>query len=182
MKLFNWLQDPESTIDGDESGEPPLSPELKARLRELEDTPVTEVMIPRALVTALDADVQLRRVRRLKSSKAAYFAVYKGDLDHVLGWISKPQVLDLLHLPSEEIRLSEHVRPVGEISEDTSVARLADAFLKSKSPFLVVKNSLGTTTGVVPLTEFVELVFGFEIGAADAGTGHEVTLLRGYEL
>jgi CBS domain containing-hemolysin-like protein len=166
MKMFSWLQNPK--VDNpDEAQDPSLSPGLQARLTELEKMPVTEAMIPRAVVKALDADVQLRRVRRLKSAKTLYFPVYKGDLDHILGWISKQKVLELMNEPTEEMSLTQHLRPVGEINDAASVADLADTFLKSESPFIVVKNAQGGTAGVVPLSEFIELLFGFELVPAE---------------
>ena len=133
---------------------------------------------------ALDVDVQLRRVKRLKSSKTVYFPVYKGDLDHILGWISKQKVLELLNEPTEEFQLTDFLRSVGEISETSSVAELADVFLKSASPFLVVKNSQGATTGIIHLAEFIELVFGFELGAPMHGSPNDLSAppLRSHEI
>jgi CBS domain containing-hemolysin-like protein len=133
---------------------------------------------------ALDVDVQLRRVRRLKSSKVVYFPVYKGDLDHILGWVSKQKVIELLADPNEDFQLTNFLRPVGEVSDTASVAELADVFLKSASPFLVVKNSQGATAGIVPLAEFIELVFGFEIGAPmqSSSADFSAPLLRGHEI
>ncbi len=166
MKLFSWLNDEnpsENKTNEDSEAEPSLSPVLEARLSELTKMKVTDIMIPRALVTALDADVQLRRVRRLKSAKVAHLPVYKGDLDHILGWVSKVKVLELLAENSEENSLAHFVRPVGTVFEDATVSELADIFLKAASPFLVVKNGHGATIGIVPLAEFVELIFGFEL-------------------
>lgn len=186
MKLFDWIQDLTSQTNATENSpeDHPISPVLRARLAELEKLSVKEVMIPRSVVMALDSDVQLRRVRRLKSSKVVYFPVYKGDLDHILGWISKQKVLELLNEPNEDFQLTQFLRPVGEVSEDASVAELADAFLKSASPFLVVKNSQGATVGMVPLSEFIELVFGFEIGAISHAAANDLAapLLRSHEI
>ncbi len=183
MKLFSWLQDGSQTESSEES-EPPLSPILQSRLEELEKMPAREVMVPRALVTALDVDVQLKRVRRLKSSKLAYFPVYKGDLDHILGWVSKRKVLELLNENSEDNQLTSHIRPVGSISETANVSELADIFLKAASPFLVVKNAHGSTTGIILLSEFVELIFGFELSTPQPVAGSEglSSHLSGYEL
>lgn len=181
MKLLSWLQEPQVSVEGDENGEPPLAPLLRNRLEELKATPLKEVMIPRALVTALDADVQLRRVRRLKSAKVSYFPVYKGDLDQILGWVAKPQVVELLNEPNEEINLADHVKPVGDIKETASVADLADVFLQSKSPLVIVKNEAGATVGIVSLADFLEAVFGFELGAGAHTGGGDVTL-RSYEI
>jgi putative hemolysin len=167
MKLFSWLNDEappqNNTKEESSDDEPSLSPVLQARLAELETVNVTNIMIPRSVVQALDADVQLRRVRRLKSAKVAHFPVYKGDLDHILGWISKAKVLEILTEPSDEPKLEKHVRPVGQVLEEATVSDLADIFLKAASPFLVVKNAQGMTTGIVMLADFVELIFGFEL-------------------
>lgn len=186
MKLFDWIHDLNSPDQEADDPEPPrpFAPILQARLQELKQIPVTDLMVPRAVMMALDADVQLRRVRRLKSSKGVYFPVYKGDLDHILGWISKQKVLELLNEPAEELQMAQHLRPVGEINETATVDLVADAFLKSSSPFLVVKNAQGHTVGIVPLSEFVELLFGFEMDAPSATPTAEVTapLLRPHEI
>ena len=186
MKLFDWIQDlntPETSADELEAPRP-LAPVFQSRLEELKKIPVTDLMVPRSVVMALDVDVQLRRVRRLKSSKGVYFPVYKGDLDHILGWISKQKVLELLNEPAEEVQMTQYLRPVGEINETATVDQIADAFLRSSSPMLVVKNSQGNTVGIIPLSEFVELVFGFEMDAPSASTTVDVTapLLRSHEI
>jgi CBS domain containing-hemolysin-like protein len=185
MKLFDWIQDLTSQTPSEANTEDhPVAPILKARLAELEKLSVREVMIPRSVIMALDADVQLRRVRRLKSSKTVYFPVYKGDLDHILGWISKQKVMELLNEPTEDFQLVNFLRPLGEVSDTASVAELADIFLKSASPFLVVKNSQGSTVGIVPLAEFIELVFGFEIDSPATTPSTEISgpPLRSHEI
>ncbi len=186
MKLFSWLNDSKTAnLDtGEDSAEPEpsISPILESRLGELEKIKVTDVMIPRALIHALDVDVQLRRARRLKSAKVAFFPVYKGDLDQILGWVSKQKVLELLQENSEENQLTHYVRPVGQVKEDATAADLADIFLKSASPFLVVKNDAGTTTGIMPLSEFVEMIFGFELSPQQIPMPAETTRLSDNEL
>lgn len=181
MSLLSWLQNSKSD-NPEESLE--LAPALQARLAEFTEVPVKNVMTPRPLVVALDADVQLRRVRRLKSSRVSYFPVYRGDLDHVLGWVTKSKVLELLNEPAEDVKLEDHVKPVGFIDENAPAVKLADAFLKSGSPFLIVRNAQGATTGIIPLSEFVELIFGFEleVSAVTAPSENAAPLLRSYEL
>lgn len=180
MKLFNWLE--ATALVSNNTQDPSQAPALRKRLHEMGNILVRNAMIPRPLVTALDADIQLRRVKRLKSTKVAYFPVYRGDLDQILGWISRPRVLELLGVPSEEIDLSEHVKPVGTVSETATLAELPDAFLHSGSPFLVVKNEQGATTGIFTLTELIEQIFGFELEAPSPTAGTDISLLRGYEL
>lgn len=151
--------------------------ELSKRLDELNKHTLNEIMTPRSIIVALDADVQLKRVRRLKSSKVSYFPVYERDLDDILGWIPKHKVVELLELPPEAVNMRQYLRPVGIIPENAQVSELAEHFLRSRSPFLVVRNSYRQTVGIVQLTEFVELLFGFDLGDAESVT-HDSHLLN----
>jgi len=186
MKLFTWLQDSDLQTESphQEESEPPLSPALKQRLGELRSISVREIMIPRALITGLDVDVQLRRVRRLKSSKANYFPVYRGDLDHILGWIPKSKVIELLNENSEDARLEDFVRTVPIVLETQPVSNLVDLFLSTSSPFVIVRNEQGATTGILPLSELIELIFGFEMSPSLRQAGGEPATPPGgsYEL
>lgn len=162
MKLLNWLNDVD-TPEFLEQNNGQLSPVLKARLEELSHVPVTKVMVPRPLITGLDADVQLRRVKRLKSSKVRYFPVYKGDLDQILGWIEKSKVIELLNDGRDDSKLENHLQPIPRIPETATVNMLADVFLQGKSPIAVVVNEARQTVGMMSLINFVELLFGFEL-------------------
>lgn len=163
MKLLSWLNDPSDPqfLETPEQGTP--APALRERLEELKRMPVTKLMIPRPLIAALDADVQLRRVKRLKSSKVRYFPVYRGDLDHVLGWVEKSKILEILNEGREEARLEFHVQPLAKIKESAPVADLADVFLKGKTPMVLVVGPQGQTVGLVTLRDFIEQLFGFDM-------------------
>jgi putative hemolysin len=135
------------------------SSELTKRLAELDHHSLTEIMTPRSIINALDIDVQLNRVRRLSNAKEAYFPVYKGDLNNIVGWVSKLQAIELLESPIDGVSLHRYVRPIGKISATTSISELAEYFLKTRSPFLVVTDAVGGTLGVINLTDFIELLF-----------------------
>lgn len=169
MKLLSWLNDhnePEIL----ENAKPSQWESLRQRLEELSHIPVTKVMVPRPLIQGLDADIQLRRVKRLKSSKVRFFPVYKGDLDRILGWIEKDRVVEILNEGRDEARLENHLQPVPRVRDTSKVSDLADIFLKNKSPMAVVTDALGKTAGLILITDFLELLFGFEMysGAASA--------------
>ena len=180
MKLLNWLTD-EDSLNSETPQDPELTPALKARLKELRKTPVTEIMVPRALIVALDLDVQLRRVRRLKSTKVAHFPVYKGDLDHILGWVSKDKVLELIHETRDEAPLLDYLRPVGQVADTATVSDLPDMFLRTQSPFLVVANGQGQTVGLVQLSDLVEAIFGFDVAAQSPSADSPSPVLKAYE-
>lgn len=178
MGILTWLQDlKQSTLETEES-EPPQGQDLKAQLEQLGHVSMDKMMVPRALVTALDVDVQLRRFRRLKSSKVNYFPVYKGDLDNILGWISKERLLQLRER-GEDIQVIQHVQPVPSVQETSSAPELAETFLASGAPLVVVKNSLGGTAGIVWRAEFLELLSGVSADraptlAATTEPNHEI--------
>jgi len=181
MKLLNWLNEPNSA-DFVESSEKEPAPILRQRLEELSTVPVTKVMVPRPLITALDADVQLRRVKRLKSSKVRYFPVYKGDLDQVLGWIEKTKVIEIMNEGREDAHLENHLQPVAKVSENSMVNGLADVFLKAKSPIAFVTNESGQTVGMITLPDFVELLFGFDVEGSNLNAASESTAPKSYEI
>jgi CBS domain containing-hemolysin-like protein len=163
MKLLNWLNDVD-TPEIVEEQQGSLNPVLRQKLEELSHVPVTKVMIPRPLIQGLDADIQLRRVKRLKSSKIRYFPVYKGDLDRILGWIEKSKVVELLNNDGrDDTKLENHLQSIAKIPDTATVNMLADVFLHSKSPIIVVTNEAGQTVGLMTLVYFVELLFGFEL-------------------
>lgn len=170
MKLLNWLADQNSPNSFVENSELEVAPLLRKKLEELLAISVIEIMIPRPLITALDADVQLRRVKRLKSSKVNYFPVYKGDLDRVLGWIEKSKVIELLNDPKEDQKIENFVQSIPTLSEAAKVPELADLFIQSQSPFVIVVNAQNQTVGLVTLEEFVARVFGFDLRPPSAST------------
>jgi CBS domain containing-hemolysin-like protein len=162
VKLLNWLADQNSPTFI-ENPDHEIAPLLRKRLEELSAISVIEIMVPRPLINALDADVQLRRVRRLKSAKVSHFPVFKGDLDKILGWVEKSKVIALLTDAREDQKLEDFVQPIPRISELAKVPELTDLFIQTPTPFVVVTNSQGVTVGLVTLEEFVAKVFGFDV-------------------
>ncbi len=163
MKLLNWLADQNSPSTFIEISERDTAPLLRKRMEELMGISVIEIMVPRPLITALDADVQLRRVRRLKSAKVSHFPVFKGDLDRILGWIEKAKVIELLNDVREDQKIENYVQPIPQINESAKVPELADLFIQAQSPFVTVTNGQGQTVGLVTLEEFVAKVFGIDL-------------------
>jgi CBS domain containing-hemolysin-like protein len=198
MKFLSWIQAVPDYLATDRIGdknseddEPPsrsVAPRLHSRLSELDQVSVKDIMTPRALILALDVDVQLTRVRRLKTAKTPFFPVYRGDLDHLMGWVATASLQELMGRPSDEIQLTEYLRPLGVVPESASGADLADAFLASKSPLVAVKSHSSKTLGMVSLSTYTEIIFGLEAGpghsAATSSQAFEppILQLRPYEL
>jgi CBS domain containing-hemolysin-like protein len=145
--------------------------------------PVTKIMVPRPLIQGLDADIQLRRVKRLKSSKVRIFPVYKGDLDRILGWIEKGKVLEILNEGREDARIENHLQPAPRIPDSAKVSDLADIFLKHKSPIAVVTDAFGKTAGLILITDFLKEFFGFDMySTMNAPVETPAPLPKSYEI
>ncbi|MGE4131475.1 MAG: hypothetical protein AB7F86_07535 [Bdellovibrionales bacterium] len=170
IKLLNWINDLEAIKEESDEPEPEPGPMLRQKLEELGHLPVTELMVPRPLIHALDADVQLKRIRRLKTAKEQFFPVYKGDLDQILGWVAKTKVVELLNQSAEENALAKQAQPIPEVSDQAVVSDLTDVFIESHSPMIVVKNQEDQTVGLVTLPDFIERLFGVELDS-DMRTG-----------
>jgi CBS domain containing-hemolysin-like protein len=144
------------------------------RLSELETVRAKDIMTPRALVKALDVDVEIPRIHLSKTGHTNYLPVYKGDLDHVAGWIGREKLNDLFH-SGYPGNLTDHYLPARSINEDLSLDKVFFKFVQTSAPLMVVQNTLGTTVGILYLSEVLKVFFGFEIDSESQVTSGSAT-------
>lgn len=137
---------------------------LLEKLEELEGVRVTDIMTPRALIEGLDIDLRTERMGQLLEDKPAHLLVYRGDLDHVIGWIS----LRELEKKIDEGEISEDdCHDIGRVSENLSLKELFLRFVAISHPLLLVIDQHGRTSGIVTLKSLLDIFFGFKIQADD---------------
>ncbi len=135
--------------------------DLIERLSDLKRINAREIMTPRALVEAVDADVEIQRLS-FPNSSHPYFPVYQGDLDHILGWIGHETLKHLIHNGHSGNLRTEYV-PADVIPEDFPLDLAFLKFVQSSVPLFVVQNSAGHTTGVLYLSDVLEVFFGLDM-------------------
>lgn len=137
---------------------------LLEKLEELEGLHVTDIMTPRALIEGLDIDLRTERMGQLLENKPAHLLVYRGDLDHVIGWIS---LKELERKISEGGISEDDCHDIGRVSENLTLKELFLRFVVISHPLLLVIDQQGRTSGIVTLKSLLDAFFGFKIQADD---------------
>lgn len=138
---------------------------LMEKLEELEGLYVTDIMAPRSLIEGLDIDLKMDRIGQLLENKPAHLLVYKGDLDHVIGWISRHELEKKIE--AGEALQEDDCHDIGRISQTLSLKELFLRFVTVSHPLFLVMNSKGQTSGIVSLKSLLDVFFGFKIQADD---------------
>lgn len=147
----------QSSIDSAPNGDE-VDDEVKIFQNALDfpDTKVRDCMIPRTEINAVDMDdcdaTQL--MQKFIESGNSKIVVYKGDIDHVVGYIHS----------SEMFRKPKHwqdsIRKMPFVPETMAAQKLMRIFLQQKKSLGVVVDEFGGTSGLVSLEDIVEEIFG----------------------
>jgi CBS domain containing-hemolysin-like protein len=160
-KSLPFLKDPEEPSPRASS----LSYEpLLERLDDLEGLYVRDIMTPRTVIEGLDVDLRTEKIAPLLENKPAHLLVYRGDLDHVLGWMSLKEVQH--QIASGDLD-EDAVHDIGKVSENLSLKELFLRFVTVSHPLFLVINQEGRTAGIVTLKNLLDVFFGFKIQADD---------------
>ncbi len=143
----------DSTPKGDEVGD-----EVKIFQNALDfpDTKVRDCMIPRTEINAVDMDDcnAEELMQKFIESGNSKIVVYKGDIDHIVGYIHS----------SEMFRKPKHwqdaIRKMPFVPETMAAQKLMRIFLQQKKSLGVVVDEFGGTSGLVSLEDIVEEIFG----------------------
>ncbi len=130
--------------------------ERLARLFELEERSVKEIMTPRTDLVAFDIQENREELTRvLQRYHYTYMPVYQDNLDNILGVISTQE---LMLNPEKSIR--QLLKPPYYIPETKRIDELLFEMKKNKIYFALCVDEYGGTAGLVTLEDILEEVFG----------------------
>jgi CBS domain containing-hemolysin-like protein len=127
---------------------------LTERLKDLKNQTAKDLMVPRTLAPALDVDLQLSKVHRIKNPKFSYLAVYRGDLDNILGWVDREQIEGLI---GSDDTIQAHLHTIRTVREDEPLDEVFQKFVETSSPLFVVKSGQGLTSGILYLADILKM-------------------------
>lgn len=133
-------------------------------LLELQAVRVSDVMTPRTILLALPGATSVGQV--LDDGVELSFTripVFGRDIDDVLGYVLRHEVLERAAAGQRELPLSELVRPLPELPRGASVATALERFIAEKEHICLVVDEFGGTVGVVTLEDALETLLGREI-------------------
>jgi CBS domain containing-hemolysin-like protein len=153
------------------------SGELLRELFEFGALTAGESMTPRVRVVGIPVGATPDDIRRIiSSSRESRYAVYDGDLDHVVGMVHAKDLLRRL-LANEPVRPAD-ARPMPVVPETAPLDDVLTTMQRAKAHLAIVIDEHGGTAGLISLEDLFEEVVGdiAEGGTEQAGP---VTLVDG---
>jgi CBS domain containing-hemolysin-like protein len=127
---------------------------------EIRDQAVSELMVPRADIVAVDADTERDPLLRLLASKThSRLPVYRETLDDVIGIIHIKDVLAAI-ADDRDFTLPDLVRPVSFIAPSMRVLDLLLEMRKTRQHMALVVDEFGGIDGLITIEDLVEGIVG----------------------
>lgn len=146
----------QSSIDNadDEEIEPEM--ELFQNVLDFSDTKVRDCMIPRTELQAVNIDDCTLDGLKQKFIETGHskLIVYKGDIDHVVGYIHSSEMF------RDADNWRERIITMPFVPESMAAQKLMQLFMQQKKSLGVVVDEFGGTGGIVALEDIVEEIFG----------------------
>jgi putative hemolysin len=128
---------------------------------EFGDTVVSEVMIPRPDMVAIEARATVNDA--MEVVMAAGFSripVYEQGIDDILGLLYTKDLMRAVRDQRAEVQVRELVRTANFVPETKRVAELLPEMQKQKSHMAIVVDEHGGTAGLVTLEDLIEELVG----------------------
>lgn len=146
----------QSSIDNADDNDVEEEVKIFQNALEFPDTKVRDCMVPRTEINAVDIDdcSTEELLQKFVESGNSKIIVYKGDIDHILGYIHSSEMFH----DSDHWR--DHIRQMPFAPETMAAQKLMQIFMQQKKSLGVVVDEFGGTSGIVSLEDIVEEIFG----------------------
>ncbi|ENU29834.1 CNNM domain-containing protein [Acinetobacter sp. NIPH 1852] len=122
------------------------------------------VMTPRIVVSALQKDLTVDEVLSMPtSSNFSRIPIYDNDLDSVVGFVLREDLLVAKNHGQGGHSINEFRREIITVMAKTPLSRLMEILLEQRQHIALVVGEYGDTKGVVTLEDVVETLLGIEI-------------------
>ena len=147
----------QSSIDNAQSDDE-IEEEVKIfhNVLDFSETRVKDCMVPRTEIEGVNIDES--GVEELKNQLIetgfSKLVVYKGDIDHVVGYIHSSEMF------RSAATWRDNIRTMPFVPETMAAKKLMQTFLQQKKSLAIVVDEFGGTSGLVSLEDIVEEIFG----------------------
>ncbi|MEO0560719.1 MAG: hemolysin family protein [Chloroflexota bacterium] len=129
---------------------------------QLDETTVTEMMVPRIDITAVEKATSIKDARQFfLDSGHSRMPVYDGNIDHVVGLVYVKDLLEVWHNGHTTVQsVAEIMRPANFVPEAMTGDQLLAYFQRNKVHLAIVMEEYGGTGGLVTLEDLLEEIVG----------------------
>lgn len=148
-------------VDADETFEDDERKMIQSVLQ-LDDLTVTEMMIPRIDIVAVEKDTSIADARRVfLESGHSRLPVFEDNIDHIVGLVYVKDLLEVWHNGHTTVgSVAEIMRPVQFVPETMTADNLLHLFQREKVHLAIVLEEYGGTGGLVTLENLIEEIVG----------------------
>ena len=130
---------------------------LISNVLNLRDMTVTDVMIPRADIVAIEVNAsQDILLELLEEKQFSRIPVYRETMDDILGTVHIKDILAFVHRGKGELQLKEKMRPVPVVSPSLPVLDLLLKMQRDKKHMVLVVDEYGGIEGLVTIGDVME--------------------------
>jgi Mg2+/Co2+ transporter CorB len=131
---------------------------------DLDDVPVSDIMVHRGNMTMLDADLPVEEVvNQALSSPHTRIPIYRGDPDNIVGVLHAKALLRAMHANQWKFEGLDIVALAGKpwfIPDSTNLLAQLEAFRSRHEHFAIVVDEYGALMGIVTLEDILEEIVG----------------------
>ncbi len=123
-----------------------------------------DIMTPRTVISGLPQDMSVTEALDAKPSVThSRLPLYQGNLDHIIGFILRDDLLIAKAQDRGDVKLETLKREVKTVHEDISLSNLLEFLLEKRQYIALVIDEYGGTQGLVTTEDVVETLLGMEI-------------------
>ena len=151
------LSEDEGVIDEKES-------DVIENVLRLDDIKVSEVLTPRSVVFALEANMTIKEIIDTKEDifKFSRIPVYNESIEDVVGIVMTKKIFKQA-LKDENVPVKTIMKDIFTIHENIPVSKALDLFIARKEHMFLVQDSYDQTEGILTLEDCIETLLGVEI-------------------
>ena len=141
---------------------------LVANAVRLDDITVRELMTPRMVLTAIEAELSVGGVfHQLPNLPHGRFPVYEDSLDHVIGIVRRRDLLQAKASGQDNVLVRTLADKAHFIPESAIVGVTLRDLVKTHQRIAIVVDEFGNVSGVITLEDIFEYLIGAEIFEKD---------------
>jgi putative hemolysin len=135
--------------------------EILRNVLKLEQTEVTEVMMPRINITGVQADEPVTSIAQVIAVRGfTQMPVYEADMDSIIGIVHAKDILLRAASGDTTSTARDAMRPALFVPETKTIVSLLNEMRARRTQMAIIVDEYGGTSGIVTLEDLIEEVVG----------------------
>jgi putative hemolysin len=123
----------------------------------LDQTTCKDIMTPRVSVVAFEKNQEYNEIiESINLNKYTRYPIYDNDIDNIIGWINVKDLLEKKNRSS----IKSIIRKPLFAPESQVIRKVLAKMLKINTPFCIVIDEYGGTSGIITMEDLIEEVMG----------------------